>query len=112
MGSGDSQGLRGGGSRAGASRRPRERGSLWSRRTGLAGHKAIAVGCNVADETEVAAIVEQAVSTFGRQRPLRARLLRTELSLVYQAAVRQKAGRITATGMTKESHLRAGRGVH
>ena len=31
-----------------------------------AGHKAIAVGCNVADETEVAAMVEQTVSTFGR----------------------------------------------
>jgi len=31
-----------------------------------AGHKAIAVRCNVADETEVAAMVEQAVSTFGR----------------------------------------------
>src|SRR4029450_5615030 len=31
-----------------------------------AGHKAIAVGCNVADEAEVAAMVEQTVSTFGR----------------------------------------------
>ena len=31
-----------------------------------AGHKAIAVRCNVADEAEVAAMVEQAVSTFGR----------------------------------------------
>jgi NADP-dependent 3-hydroxy acid dehydrogenase YdfG len=29
-------------------------------------HKAIAVCCNVADETEVAAMVEQTVSTFGR----------------------------------------------
>jgi NAD(P)-dependent dehydrogenase (short-subunit alcohol dehydrogenase family) len=31
-----------------------------------AGHKAIAVRCNVADEAEVAAMVEQAVSNFGR----------------------------------------------
>src|SRR5919204_4518608 len=31
-----------------------------------AGHKAIAVRCNVADEAEVAAMVEQVVSTFGR----------------------------------------------
>jgi NAD(P)-dependent dehydrogenase (short-subunit alcohol dehydrogenase family) len=31
-----------------------------------AGHKAIAVRCNVADEDEVAAMVEQTVSTFGR----------------------------------------------
>jgi NAD(P)-dependent dehydrogenase (short-subunit alcohol dehydrogenase family) len=31
-----------------------------------AGHKAIAVRCNVADEAEVAAMVEQTVSTFGR----------------------------------------------
>jgi NAD(P)-dependent dehydrogenase (short-subunit alcohol dehydrogenase family) len=31
-----------------------------------AGHKAIAVRCNVADEAEVAGMVEQAVSTFGR----------------------------------------------
>ena len=31
-----------------------------------AGHKAIAIRCNVADETEVAAMVEQTVSTFGR----------------------------------------------
>ena len=31
-----------------------------------AGHKAIAVRCNVADEAEVAAMIEQAVSTFGR----------------------------------------------
>jgi NAD(P)-dependent dehydrogenase (short-subunit alcohol dehydrogenase family) len=31
-----------------------------------AGHKAIAVRCNVADETEVAAMIEQTVSTFGR----------------------------------------------
>ena len=30
------------------------------------GHKAIAVRCNVADEAEVAAMVEQTVSTFGR----------------------------------------------
>ncbi len=30
------------------------------------GHKAIAIRCNVADETEVAAMVEQTVSTFGR----------------------------------------------
>jgi NAD(P)-dependent dehydrogenase (short-subunit alcohol dehydrogenase family) len=30
-----------------------------------AGHKAIAVRCNVADEAEVAAMVEQTVSTFG-----------------------------------------------
>ncbi len=30
------------------------------------GHKAIAVRCNVADEADVAAMVEQAVSTFGR----------------------------------------------
>jgi NAD(P)-dependent dehydrogenase (short-subunit alcohol dehydrogenase family) len=31
-----------------------------------AGHKAIAVRCDVADEAEVAAMVERAVSTFGR----------------------------------------------
>jgi NAD(P)-dependent dehydrogenase (short-subunit alcohol dehydrogenase family) len=31
-----------------------------------AGHKAIAVRCNVADEAEVAAMVERTVSTFGR----------------------------------------------
>jgi NAD(P)-dependent dehydrogenase (short-subunit alcohol dehydrogenase family) len=31
-----------------------------------AGHKAIAVHCDVAEEAEVAAMVEQAVSTFGR----------------------------------------------
>jgi NAD(P)-dependent dehydrogenase (short-subunit alcohol dehydrogenase family) len=31
-----------------------------------AGHKAIAIRCNVADETEVAAMVERAVTTFGR----------------------------------------------
>jgi NAD(P)-dependent dehydrogenase (short-subunit alcohol dehydrogenase family) len=31
-----------------------------------AGHQAIAIRCNVADEAEVAAMVEQAVSTFGR----------------------------------------------
>jgi NAD(P)-dependent dehydrogenase (short-subunit alcohol dehydrogenase family) len=31
-----------------------------------AGHKAIAVRCNVADEAEVAAMVEQAVTIFGR----------------------------------------------
>jgi NAD(P)-dependent dehydrogenase (short-subunit alcohol dehydrogenase family) len=30
------------------------------------GHKAIAVRCNVADEADVAAMVEKAVSTFGR----------------------------------------------
>ena len=30
------------------------------------GHQAIAVRCNVADEADVAAMVEQAVSTFGR----------------------------------------------
>ena len=30
------------------------------------GHKAIAVRCNVADEADVAAMVERAVSTFGR----------------------------------------------
>jgi len=31
-----------------------------------AGHKAIAIRCNVADEAEVAAMVEQTVSSFGR----------------------------------------------
>jgi NAD(P)-dependent dehydrogenase (short-subunit alcohol dehydrogenase family) len=31
-----------------------------------AGHKAIAIRCNVADEAEVVAMVEQTVSTFGR----------------------------------------------
>jgi NAD(P)-dependent dehydrogenase (short-subunit alcohol dehydrogenase family) len=31
-----------------------------------AGHKAIAIRCNVADETQVAAMVEQTVSAFGR----------------------------------------------
>jgi NAD(P)-dependent dehydrogenase (short-subunit alcohol dehydrogenase family) len=31
-----------------------------------AGHRAIAVRCDVADEAEVAAMVEQTVSTFGR----------------------------------------------
>lgn len=31
-----------------------------------AGHKAIAIHCNVADETEVAAMVEETVATFGR----------------------------------------------
>src|SRR5256712_2252952 len=31
-----------------------------------AGHKAIAARCNVADEAEVAAMIEQTVSTFGR----------------------------------------------
>ena len=31
-----------------------------------AGHKAIAVRCNVTDEAEVAAMIEQTVSTFGR----------------------------------------------
>jgi NAD(P)-dependent dehydrogenase (short-subunit alcohol dehydrogenase family) len=31
-----------------------------------AGHKAIGILCNVADEAEVAAMVEQTVSTFGR----------------------------------------------
>jgi NAD(P)-dependent dehydrogenase (short-subunit alcohol dehydrogenase family) len=30
------------------------------------GHKAIAIRCNVADEAEVAAMIEQTVSTFGR----------------------------------------------
>jgi NAD(P)-dependent dehydrogenase (short-subunit alcohol dehydrogenase family) len=30
-----------------------------------AGHKAISIRCNVADETEVAAMVEQTISTFG-----------------------------------------------
>jgi NAD(P)-dependent dehydrogenase (short-subunit alcohol dehydrogenase family) len=30
------------------------------------GHKAIAIRCNVADEAEVAAMVEQTVGTFGR----------------------------------------------
>src|ERR671934_1114433 len=32
----------------------------------VAGHKAIGIRCNVADEAEVAAMVEQVVSTFGR----------------------------------------------
>lgn len=32
----------------------------------FAGHKAIAIRCNVADEAEVAAMIEQTVSTFGR----------------------------------------------
>jgi NAD(P)-dependent dehydrogenase (short-subunit alcohol dehydrogenase family) len=31
-----------------------------------AGHKAIGIRCDVADEAEVAAMVEQTVSTFGR----------------------------------------------
>src|SRR2546430_7304946 len=31
-----------------------------------AGHKTIAVRCNVADEAQVAAMIEQTVSTFGR----------------------------------------------
>src|SRR5205823_7731558 len=31
-----------------------------------AGHKAIGIPCNVADEAEVAAMVEQTVSIFGR----------------------------------------------
>src|SRR5437588_10108402 len=31
-----------------------------------AGHKAIGIRCNVADEAEVAAMVAQTVSTFGR----------------------------------------------
>jgi NAD(P)-dependent dehydrogenase (short-subunit alcohol dehydrogenase family) len=31
-----------------------------------AGHKAIGIRCDVADETEVAAMVEQTVSAFGR----------------------------------------------
>src|SRR5436190_23375911 len=31
-----------------------------------AGHKAMAVRCNVADEAEVAAMIEQTVSSFGR----------------------------------------------
>src|SRR5437899_2669059 len=31
-----------------------------------AGHKAIGIRCNVADEAEVVAMVEQTVSTFGR----------------------------------------------
>ena len=31
-----------------------------------AGHKAIGIRCNVADEAEVAAMIEQTVSTFGR----------------------------------------------
>ncbi len=31
-----------------------------------AGHKAIAVRCNVADEADVAAMIEQTISTFGR----------------------------------------------
>src|SRR5438876_7650560 len=31
-----------------------------------AGHKAVAIRCNVADETEVAAMVEQTVAAFGR----------------------------------------------
>ena len=31
-----------------------------------AGHKAIGIGCDVADEAQVAAMVEQTVSTFGR----------------------------------------------
>ena len=31
-----------------------------------AGHKALAIGCNVADERQVAAMVEQTVSAFGR----------------------------------------------
>src|SRR5256885_11904172 len=31
-----------------------------------AGHKAIAVRCNVADETDVAALIEQTVYTFSR----------------------------------------------
>jgi NAD(P)-dependent dehydrogenase (short-subunit alcohol dehydrogenase family) len=32
----------------------------------VAGHKAIGIRCNVADEVEVAAMVAQTVSTFGR----------------------------------------------
>ena len=32
----------------------------------VAGHKAIGIRCNVADEAEVAAMVAQTVSTFGR----------------------------------------------
>ena len=35
------------------------------------GHKAIPVGCNVADEAEVAAMVEQTVSTLGRPHGVR-----------------------------------------
>lgn len=31
-----------------------------------AGHKAIAIGCDVSDEAQVKAMVEQTVSTFGR----------------------------------------------
>ena len=31
-----------------------------------AGHQAIAIHCNVADEAEVAAMIEQTVATFGR----------------------------------------------
>jgi NAD(P)-dependent dehydrogenase (short-subunit alcohol dehydrogenase family) len=31
-----------------------------------AGHKAIGIRCNVADESEVAAMVDRTVSTFGR----------------------------------------------
>ncbi len=31
-----------------------------------AGHKAIAIGCDVSDESQVKAMVEQTVSTFGR----------------------------------------------
>lgn len=37
-----------------------------STRTGVGRSQAIAVHCNVADETEVAEMVEQTVSTFGR----------------------------------------------
>ena len=35
-----------------------------------AGHKAIAVTCDVADEKQAAATVERAVSTFGRLDPV------------------------------------------
>jgi NAD(P)-dependent dehydrogenase (short-subunit alcohol dehydrogenase family) len=41
---------------------------VWSAAENLvaAGHKAIGIRCDVADEAEVAAMVEQTVSTFGR----------------------------------------------
>ena len=43
-------------------------GSVRAAAAGLiaAGHKAIAIGCDVADERQVAAMVEQTVATFGR----------------------------------------------
>ncbi len=79
------------------------------------GHKTIAIGCDVSDDAQVEAMVAQTVAAFGRvdaaynnagvQNVLAAMYVRGYngvKSRWYQAALRQKAGKITAAGMTKD----------